>query len=244
MTIRLEDQIGDIVAQNYRTASIFKAKGIDFCCRGHRSLRDVINEKGLVAEDVLKELASTEVLPGSTPPDYAKWRLEYLIDHIISQHHAYIRRQVPVIKAYLDKVFNAHGQTEPVFGEIRTLFAEDARDLLQHLESEEEMVFPMIRDIAVTPLHTAAPSCVPLNFFQQMISMMEQDHVKEGDRWKKMSELTQHYTQPVGCNTVFVTLNLLKEFYDDLLLHIHLENNILFPGALELKNNKIKALLS
>ena len=97
----------------------------------------------------------------------------------------------------------------------------------------------MIRDIAVTPLHTAAPSCVPLNFFQQMISMMEQDHVKEGDRWKKMSELTQHYTQPVGCNTVFVTLNLLKEFYDDLLLHIHLENNILFPGALELKNNKI-----
>ena len=113
MTIRLEDQIGDIVAQNYRTASIFKAKGIDFCCRGHRSLRDVINEKGLVAEDMLKELASTEVLPGSTPPDYAKWRLEYLIDHIISQHHAYIRRQVPVIKAYLDKVFNAHGQTEP-----------------------------------------------------------------------------------------------------------------------------------
>jgi len=243
MHIQLEDQIGEIVMRDYRTASVFKAKGIDFCCRGHRTLLDAINEKGLVAEDIMQELNKVDAKPKEAPFDYAGWKLEYLIDHIIDNHHAYIRQQIPVITSYLDQVFKAHGKKVPVIEEIRSLFIEDAQDLMKHLETEEEIVFPMIRDLAITPLYMDSPSCVPLTFFQKMISNMEQEHLNEGNRWRRINELTENFQLEFGCNVSHVAFSLLREFQDDLHLHIHIENNILFPGAIELKNN-IKAIQS
>src|SRR5688500_9064910 len=167
MNIRLEDQIGEIVADDYRTAAVFRAKGIDFCCRGHRTLQDAIVEKGLVIEEFMKELITSKIIRKDVPTDYSNWKLEDLINHIIGKHHVYIRHQIPEITNYLDQIVKAHGKTQPILGQIQALFAEDAKDLLQHLEAEEEIVFPMIRDLATTPLDTAAPSCVPLAFFQQ-----------------------------------------------------------------------------
>ena len=244
MNIRLEDQIGEIVSNDYRTAAIFKANGIDFCCRGHRTLGEALNEKGLGADDIIKELSKSKFIVNDIPSDYSKWKLEHLIDHIIEKHHAYIRQQIPVITTYLDQICKAHGKTQPVLFEIRNLFTEDAQDLMQHMEAEESIVFPMIRDLALAPLHISSPGCVPLNFFQQMISAMENDHVNEGNRWKRIAELTNNFKLEFGCKVAFVAFSLLHEFQDDLHLHIHLENNILFPGALELKNNKIKAIQS
>ena len=244
MNIRLEDQLGEIVAHDYRAAAVFKANGIDFCCRGHRTLREAINEKGLLPDTIVKQLETLNDNVRDTAFDYSKWKLEHLIDHIIETHHAYVRKQIPVISAYLDQICKAHGKTQPELFEIKSLFAEDAHDLMQHMEAEESIVFPMIRDLAVTPLHLSSPSCVPLNFFQKMISAMENDHVNEGIRWKKIEELTENYKLQFGCNVAFVTFSLLHEYQENLHFHIHLENNILFPGALELKNNKIKAIQS
>lgn len=178
------------------------------------------------------------------PSDYAQWKLEDLIYHIIGKHHGYIRQQIPVIKFYLDQIVEAHAKTFPELEHIRTLFSSDAKDLLMHIEAEEEIVFPMIRDLAATPLDTASPSCVPLSFFQQMISAMEYDHLNEADRWKKISELTGDYKLQFEGSITPVAINLLKEFHNDLQHHMHLENDILFPGAKELKSNKIKALAS
>ena len=178
------------------------------------------------------------------PSDYAQWKLDDLIYHIIGKHHGYIRQQIPVIKSYLDQIVDAHAKTFPELEHIRNLFTEDAKDLLQHLEAEEEIVFPMIRDLATTPLDTASPSCVPLNFFQQMISAMEYDNLNQEERWKKISEFTGDYQLQFGGSITHLTFNLLKEFHNDLIHHIHLENNILFPGAKELKTKKIIALRS
>src|SRR5688572_29495952 len=97
MTIGLEDQIGEIVADDYRTAEVFRANGIDFCCRGHRTLQDALNEKGLSADDIIKELATSKIVLTDTPVDYSTWKLDKLIDHIISKHHTYIKQQIPVI---------------------------------------------------------------------------------------------------------------------------------------------------
>ena len=244
MNIRLEDQIGEIVADDYRTAAVFKANGIDFCCRGNRTLRQALDEKGLPSDNIVKELTSLDNVANDTPSDYSKWKLEHLIDHIIEKHHAYVRQQIPVITAYLEQICKAHGKAQPGLFEIRNLFIEDSQDLMEHLEAEESIVFPMIRDMAIMPLHISSPSCVPIKFFHQMISSMESDHVNEGNRWKKIAELTDNFKLEIGCKVAFVAFSLLHEFQDDLHLHIHLENNILFPGALELKNNKIKALQS
>ena len=241
MNIQLEDQIGEIVAHDFRAAAVFKSNGIDFCCRGHRTLQEAINDKGLVAEDIMKELEFSLTIPRDVPADYSKWKTEYLIDHLIEKHHAYIRQQIPVITSYLEKIVKAHGQSQPAFLEIHDLFTEGAHTLLQHLESEEGIVFPMIRDLASLPLDKDSPSCVPMNFFQQMISTMELEHVNEGRRWEKIAALTQKLRLQPVCNTTHVAFSLLQEFYEDLTTHIHIENNILFPGAMELKTEKLKA---
>lgn len=244
MNIQLEDQIGEIVAHDFRTAAVFKANGIDFCCRGHRTLREAIDDKGLVAEDIIKELASIVNITKVVVSDFSKWKLEHLIDHIVEKHHAYIRQQIPVITAYLEQVVRAHGKNQPELIEIRDLFAEGGEDLIRHLDSEEAIVFPMIRDLATGPVNIDSPSCVPMSFFQQMISTMEHEHESEGNRWERILHLTHKLHQQPVCNTTHVTFSLLKEFYEDLTTHIHLENNILFPGAMDLKNKKITAKLS
>lgn len=241
MNFQLEDQIGEIVAQDFRTAAIFKANGIDFCCRGHRTLGEALNEKGLSADDILKELDGIHTAPKVSATDYDKWKPEHLIDHIVGSHHAYVRNQIPVITSYLDQICKAHGNAQPALFEIRKLFAEDANDLMQHLQAEESIVFPMIRDLSPTSSDFASTGCVPMSFFQQMISTMEREHEQEGIRWQKISDLTQEFQLQFGCNVAHVTFSLLKEFYDDLTTHIHLENNILFPEAMDLKNKKINA---
>lgn len=241
MNIQLEDQIGEIVAHDYRTAAVFKANGIDFCCRGHRTLRDALAEKGLSAEDMMDELKGIHEVEKDLPIDDSHWKPQNLIAHIIERHHGYIRQQIPVITAYLEQIHKAHGKNQPALEEIKNLFIEDAQDLMSHMEAEETIVFPMILDLASRPGDVTSPSCVPLQFFQQMIAAMEHDHENEGNRWQKISELTQDYQLQFGCNVAHVTFSLLKEYYNDLQLHIHLENNILFPGAMDLKNEKIKA---
>ncbi|MEO5905739.1 MAG: DUF542 domain-containing protein [Saprospiraceae bacterium] len=244
MNIQLEDQIGTIVANDYRTAAIFKAKGIDFCCRGHRTLQDAILEKGLRAEDIVNELSQIDSDVIEYQTDYEYWPLDQIIDEIKKKHHQYIRVQIPVITAYLEQINKAHGKTQPVLEEIKNLFAEGSQELLKHMEAEEGIVFPMIRDLISNPVDGSSSGCVPLNFFQQMITSMEKDHEMEGNRWKLIASMTEDYQLKFGCNVAHVTFSLLKEFQDDLHLHIHLENNILFLRAMELKNKKIKSLQS
>jgi len=243
MNIRLEDQIGEIVAHDYRTAAVFKAKGIDFCCRGNRTLQEAIQEKGLHAESLIEELKQVEILGKESTSDYENWPLDLLIDYIEKKHHRYIRRQVPVLTGYLEHVMKAHGESKPELREIQALFLEGSAELLKHIEEEEAILFPMIKDIVSVPLNVASVSCVPLNFFKQIMAQMKSEHATEGDRWQNIAQLTNYY-QLSGCNTMRVTYSLLKEFQDDLFLHIHLENNILFPAAIELKNRKVSALLS
>ncbi len=244
MNIQLEDQIGTIVANDYRTATIFKANGIDFCCRGNRTLKEALHEKGLLAEEIINALHKIDTTDIEHQSDYEHWPIRNIIDEIEMKHHHYIRIQVPVITGYLEQIYKAHGKTQPVLAEIQTLFVEGAEELLRHMEAEEGIVFPMIRDLISTPADMASPGCVPLHFFQQMISSMEKDHEQEGRRWRSIAALTDEFQLQFGCNVAHVAFSLLKEFQADLHLHIHLENNILFPRAMELKNNKIKALQS
>ena len=242
MNIQLEEQIGHIVARNYKTAAVFQSNGIDFCCRGHRTLKEAIEEKGLSADDIVHELSNIEAAKVADIPDYEHWPLNKIIDEIEKKHHQYVRRQIPVITAYLDQIYKAHGKANPIIGEVRELFAEGSQELTQHMIAEEGLVFPMIRDFLSNTQGAPSTGCVPLNFFQQMITSMEKDHEVEGNRWRKISALTDEYRLQIGCNVAHVTFALLKEFQEDLHLHIHLENNILFSRALELKNNRVKML--
>ncbi|MDQ3016517.1 MAG: DUF542 domain-containing protein [Bacteroidota bacterium] len=244
MNISLQEKIGEIVRQDYRTATLFKEKGIDFCCRGNRTLAEVIDEKGLKAESILDELERIIHFENKETLDFKLWPLDLIVDYIEKKHHRYVRQQIPIITAYLDQIVKAHGHQHPALKEVRTLFVEGGEELMVHMESEETILFPMIRELANVPINEVSHSCAPIQFFRQMIQSMMNEHEVEGNRWRIIEKLTQEYQMQFGCNVTHVTFQLLREFQEDLHMHIHLENNILFPGALELKDRKIKALQS
>jgi regulator of cell morphogenesis and NO signaling len=232
--------IGNIVAGNYRTAEVFKKYKIDFCCKGNRMLANVCNEKNLDLHQIEQELKLKAGSPESLSEEaYQLMKPDVLVKHIIETHHEYIRENTPILLAYLDKINKVHGANHAELDEIFNLFLDGAEELSAHIQKEEQILFPAITDIGRRSENEETPIGV-FNFgsLSNPINKMKGEHETEGERFQKISELSNHFTPPVdACSTYKVAFQKLKEYQDDLFLHIHLENNILFPKALELEKN-------
>ncbi len=140
------------------------------------------------------------------------------------------------MKAYLDKLCKVHGEKHPEVLEINSLFSSCAAELSSHMKKEEQVLFPFIMSMVAVKEEIAPSFSAPFGSVQNPISMMMQEHETEGQRFRKIKELSGNYMpQPDACNTYRVTYALLQEFEDDLHLHIHLENNILFPRSVEME---------
>jgi regulator of cell morphogenesis and NO signaling len=242
MKISLQDQISEIVTHDYRTAAIFKAEGIDFCCRGKRTLDEVIREKGIDSDKILGDLNRVTAVKSAANIDFTEWPLDLLIDYIEKKHHRYVKAQIPLLTEFVNKVYRSHGETHPELKEMRDLFMQDSQDLLTHLQVEEEMLFPVIRNIAAPAELHDDNACIPVSLLNNMINKMTNDHTGEGDRWRRINSIAENVQ--LGCRTAFVTFALLRDFEEDLHEHIHLENNILFPSAIRLKKEQIMAAQS
>ncbi len=232
--------IGELVAQNYLTAEVFRIHNIDFCCHGNRSIEEACRENNITSEQVLKELRDVLKSNGKQDVDYPSWPLDVLADYIEKKHHRYVEEQIPVIKQYLTKICDVHGFKHPELYEVNLVFNRAMDELVLHMKKEELILFPYIRKI-VAANHTKTK--IPLPAFgsiQNPIQMMQHEHSEEGGYFQRISELTNQYTPPVdGCNTYKGTFSLLKEFEQDLHLHIHLENNILFPKSVEMESQLV-----
>lgn len=235
MDINNKNLVGNIVAQNYKSANIFKSYGIDFCCNGNRSIEKVcdtnqINENKLI--DQLVNCFETE----SDTNDYQSWGVDFLSDYIYNKHHKYIENKVPEIKQYLDKLCQVHGTYHPELLEIKTLFTESANDLTIHMKKEELILFPYFKKLAEASRNKTSISNPKFKSINNPIAMMHKDHDNEGRRFRKIYELSNGYSPPLdACNTYKVAFSLLQEFEEDLHKHIHLENNILFKKGIELE---------
>ena len=230
MDITKTTNVGELVAQDYRAAGVFKAHKIDFCCNGNRTVAEVCEKKGLNADELLNELQSATSVATSSNTDFASWDMDLLADYIVKKHHRYVEKSIPDLKAYLNKIVKVHGDEHPELAEIEQLFLASAGELTQHMKKEELMLFPFIQKLAT---NSQATSPV-FNTVENPIEMMKHEHDQEGERFRKIAELSDDYTPPAeACNTYRVTFALLKEFEDDLHEHIHLENNILFPKAIK-----------
>lgn len=232
----LESQvIGELVAQNYKTASVFKKFKIDFCCNGNRTIAEACERKNLDANVLINELINTEVHHEQNI-DFNAWELDLLADYIEKTHHRYVVAKIDEIKPYLNKVARVHGEHNPELKEIELLFNQSADELTQHLMKEENILFPFIRAMVNNKIEQK-PLLVPhFGTVENPIAMMKHEHQNEGERFEKIAELSDNYNPPAhACNTYRVTFSLLKEFEDNLHQHIHLENNILFPKAIELE---------
>ncbi|WP_426479128.1 iron-sulfur cluster repair di-iron protein [Chryseobacterium sp. CBSDS_008] len=229
------DFIGEIVAEDFRTAAIFKKHGIDFCCKGDRTIENACETKKLDADNIYKEI---ENLPQNAAQsiDFKSWPLDLLADYIEKTHHRYVAEKVPVLQQFLDKLCKVHGEHHPELFRIRELFYVSAQDLGAHMKKEELMLFPFIKNMVKAKIGGSVIQQPHFGTVENPVNMMKHEHTAEGERLSEIAELSDNYTPPAdACNTYRVTFAMLQDFENDLHRHIHLENNILFPKAIELE---------
>lgn len=240
MKVDKENKIGEIVANDFRTAGIFEAFGLDFCCGGGRELDKLCEEKQIDVSEVLNKIQALDHFD-NTNNDFNDWSLDKLIDYIENTHHRYVEEKMPVIDAFLDKLSRIHKLKHPELVEVNKLFKSSKADLAQHMKKEELILFPYIKKMLRSEIDGTTFENPSFNSVSYPIQSMFADHNNEGQRFEKMAELTDNFKVPEdGCRTYFVAMNMLKEFEEDLHIHIHLENNLLFPKAID-KENKLRA---
>jgi regulator of cell morphogenesis and NO signaling len=238
MSIQENQIIGELVAKDYRTASIFKKYNIDFCCQGNRTINDACEAKKIDKQSVVSDLNSLAQSKSDNTTDYQTWPLDLLADYIEKKHHRYVEDKTLEIKPYLDKICRVHGEHHPELFEISKQFNASAGELAQHMKKEELILFPYVRKLVKAKREGLKIDAPQFGTVQNPIHMMMDEHTTEGERFRLIAELSNNYTPPEdACNTYKVTLALLKEFEEDLHLHIHLENNILFPKSIEMEQS-------
>lgn len=241
MTELKEQEIGQFVAQDFRTAAVFSEYGIDFCCKGNRSLSTVCEKNEIALDEILEKLniaVSKELNPSI---DYKSWPLDLLATYIEKTHHKYVQSKIPVLLQFLAKLCKVHGERHPELLEINDEFLKISNELLQHMIKEEQVLFPQIKRMVANQEDNASLERAHFGTVKNPISMMEHEHDNAGEILRTIAKLTNNYTPPQdACNTYRVTFSMLNEFEKDLHLHIHLENNILFPGAIKLENKLVR----
>lgn len=227
--------VADVVTENIKTAHIFKKYGIDFCCGGGVSIRKAAEKANVKYEDLERDLLNVENTT-SRANNYNSWELDFLTDHIINVHHKYVEENIPLIIQYAARVVQVHGDHYPELKEIKQLFSHVATELGGHMKKEELVLFPFIKKMVKAK---RAGEYLPEPHFGTVdnpIKMMETEHEEAGEILRTIAQLSGNYTPPEGaCNTFRAFYAKLDEFEQDLHQHVHLENNILFPKALDLE---------
>lgn len=235
MMIQKDSKIGEVVAQNFHTALIFEKHGLDFCCGGKKSIFEACEEKGIESENLITEIQRADE-SDSSHMHFDRWEIDFLVDYIINNHHSYVTTAIPTIEHHLQKVISAHAEKHSEVVIIAAIFDGLKEELLAHLQKEEKMLFPYIRKMFIASKNDFELSYPPFGTVENPVQVMEHEHENAGKAMVNIRRLSNDYTPPSdACSTFRVLYNELKEFEDDLHTHVHLENNILFPKAVELE---------
>ncbi len=228
--------IGELVAADYRKAEVFRDFGMDYCCGGHKTVQQVCAKKGLNAAAVEAALETVEKSPKSKQQDFNNWELAFLTDYIMNTHHKYVKNSIPMIIELSEKVASRHGDTHPETIEIAKYTKAVVKELLMHMPKEEKVLFPYIKQMVNAQRSGTTMTRPGFGTIENPIRMMESEHVSAGSSMEKVKTLSNNYTPPPeACASYRVLYSKLQEFEQDLHEHIHLENNILFPKAIQLE---------
>jgi regulator of cell morphogenesis and NO signaling len=222
--------VGQLVTERPARARIFERLGIDYCCGGRLPLADACAKRGLDPDTVADQIRADDQAADAPDdgPDWAAASASDLADHIEATHHARLREQLPRLTAMAVKVAQVHGGRHPSLVQLRNVFERFALELNSHMAKEERILFPWIRLLE----HNAdgAPAGV-----SNPVAQMIHEHDDAGDDLAQMRALTNGFTPPPdACGTWRVLLDELRQLEADMHQHVHKENNILFPKAIEL----------
>ena len=230
--------IGDIVSKDIRTASVFKKYGLDFCCGGGKKLITVCEEKGVNLPDLLTDLEFV-THNSNTTIDYRGMPLDDLVDYIFDKHHQYIYEFGPITAEFVNKVARVHGERNPETVEIAKVFNQLLAELHHHMMKEEQVLFPYIKNLMKMDKGEEG-IFITRQFVSYPIRVMGIEHENAGSILRKLKELSDNYEPPVNaCNTYRAAYANLNDMENDIHLHIHLENNILFPKTISLESKII-----
>lgn len=233
MQYTLSTTLADIVKDDFRAASVLSHYKLDFCCKGGRALSEACEHKGIAPQEVLQQLEAVCTSFDTSGHNYAGWSAETLVHYIVDQHHNYVRTIAPVIAQHITKVARVHGDRHPETVRVAHLFDKIKGDLEEHMEKEEKVLFPYIRALAQNGV---LPHAYPFASVTMPVRNMMTEHEMAGDDMEAIRVLTNNFTPPAdACTTYRIAYQELEAFEQDLHKHVHLENNILFPKAVELE---------
>ena len=220
--------VAEIAILHPSAVPVFNKYHIDFCCGGKLEFKKACEKVGVNPDEVIHELIHSEAnyLPGTIRFD--TWDTSLLSDFIVQHHHTYVKKMIPVILELLERVCDAHGETRSELFTLKATFETLGNELMDHMGKEEQILFTGIKQLA----NVSNTKYSDHSIFSSLlvpITMMEDEHTQAGDLIKSIRMLTGNYTPPTeACPTYKVTYKRLEEFDQDLMQHIHLENNVLF----------------
>jgi regulator of cell morphogenesis and NO signaling len=212
-----------------QSLKILRLYELDYCCEGKKPFREACTQHHLDALSVWHQIQKELPIPaGNQAQRFDRWDLPLLLDFIIQNHHEYLRIALPQLMELIEKVTLIHGPEFSELTEIQHHVSLLAEELLDHMPKEEEIIFPAIRRLATSPLSSSQSPLLANTCMS--ISVLEREHYNITDAIKLLRSLTNQYQPPQNaCPTFQITYRLLEELDDDLVQHIHLENNIVFP---------------
>lgn len=233
--------LGELAASDMRKALLLRQNGLDFCCGGKKTLKKACEEKGLDSSRLEEELAMIDKLGKGKHPPYLEWKPDFLADYIINTHHHYVRNRLPELKALSQKVAFKHGEVNLELLRIKELVELIDIEMQAHMVKEEKVLFPYVKALVFQKDLDQTQFGCQFGTVQNPINMMEMEHEVVGEHMLEIRQLTKNYTLPTSaCKSFQLLYAVLEEFEEDLHLHVHLENNILFPKALVLEKNIAK----
>lgn len=216
-----DETVGSLVAKTPEYAAVFEKLGIDYCCKGYKTLKEICDEKKLNLSEVLATVKKTSTF--SAPLNWDQMSLQEIINHIVDTYHTYAKEELPRISELLKKLYIKHSERYLYVAELQEVFETMKSELLKHMQEEESVVFPFILQLANTE-----------NYNQELaknyLNSLNDDHLETGKALEKIRNLTNQYVPPSdACTTHKVIFNSLEHLEKNLHEHIHKENQILFP---------------
>lgn len=235
--------VSQIVRNDYRTADVFKNWGINYCCGGNLPLEEACAIKNIDPALIEADLrAATRNINLPNALRFNEWPVVFLIDYITYVHHGYLQQTLPVLGRHISSFVSGHTKKYPYLVQVKETFENLSEELLEHTQKEEESIFPYIRQINNTYSRKEVYGPLFVRTMRQPLSeTVKKEHSRISNLLLLLREQTNNYHfHPDACTNYQVIYHKLKEFDADLVQHKHLENNILFPKALEMEKSLLQ----